>query len=313
MAVIDNFNFSGLFVGEVVGSNTETRELSVFIPKLMPALARSTALSEQPTVKNNKIYSNINYNNTIRTTGSIVVRASDKQTKLPKEKSKVLVYFFEEDPRRGYWFPFNPNNESEIIDDEKYDNLFKLTVNDKSSLLTTQDEVKLEFENKDVFFFKASGRKIFTVKDQDNIGEKIKEIEEEIKNIKDSIPSTLILEFTVDGATVEENFIHRHGNFVNAKLVLTNITKSLSVQIPELMDPSSSYNYNLNVSAITISENSFPTRVDSFITKGSLFEISRTIESEGQTSTNIIEIPNLHNFFSANGATKLVIEGSWTI
>lgn len=95
------------YIGTVVETNFDTRELAVYLPKLMPKINIDMGTETLPTVLNGMdIRSNLLDKN-ITKRSSIWVKALDKNEPMPVEGSKVLVSFLEGDPENGFWEPFN--------------------------------------------------------------------------------------------------------------------------------------------------------------------------------------------------------------
>lgn len=136
-------NLQGKFIGTVVGYDKLTREVDVFIPKLMPAVPDGQKDMETKTnFGNNSI--NIKYNDNITISSSIRLRSKDKDAPIPDIGSKVGVEFLEGSFRFGFWEKFNPNGDFNIIEEEKYKHLFKLKIGGKEFELEEEDLVEIE-------------------------------------------------------------------------------------------------------------------------------------------------------------------------
>ena len=117
------------FIGKVLEIDRTTREISVHIPQLMPAIAsEELQMSKIQTTTNTKI-SGLEYSNRISIRNSFWTRPLDFEEPLPKVGSKVTVWIMDGNPRMAFWDKFNPNNNYEVIDEEKYSSLFKLRMN----------------------------------------------------------------------------------------------------------------------------------------------------------------------------------------
>lgn len=139
--IIDNLN--GYFIGTVVGYDTSTRELDVFIPKLMPNIADGRKdVSIKTNLGNNKI--NIKHNENLIISSSIKVKAEDKDESIPEIGSKVMIYFLDERFELGYWYKFNVNGDYNVIEDEKYKLLNTFYINDSFNEVYEEDTISIE-------------------------------------------------------------------------------------------------------------------------------------------------------------------------
>lgn len=89
----NKFNPNDIYIGKVIEANISTRELEVFIPKLMPTLAYGFS----DTLRNN-----------ITKTNKIKCNAWDRNQPLPEKDSLVAVLFLDNDIKKIYWINFNP-------------------------------------------------------------------------------------------------------------------------------------------------------------------------------------------------------------
>jgi len=144
MALQNNeVNLNNFFIADVVEINPSTRRLAVYIPKLMPGIPNGASLSSNILTTNNPNVSGVNYTQTINIRNSIWVYPWDYDEKLPKPGSKVIVRFFEANPKMGYWDKFNPLNNYEVIDDEKYEKLFKLKFGSSEITAEADDNITI--------------------------------------------------------------------------------------------------------------------------------------------------------------------------
>ena len=112
--------FEGLFIGTVMEINTTTREIAVYLPKLMPAIPYGgISITSRTNLGNLK--TNVNYNSNITTSTSFWVKAENSDEPMPNIGSKVQVFFLENNPRFGFWKKFKPDEKAySVIDSEKY-------------------------------------------------------------------------------------------------------------------------------------------------------------------------------------------------
>jgi len=146
MALENNIiNFNDYFIGEVMGIDISTRKVAAYIPKLMTGLAAGSSYSTSISTTSNLNITGIDYTDTIKIRNSIWVRASNKEEPMPATGSKVIIYFIDGSPKNGFWKPFNFNGEYEVIDAEKYANLFNLEVAGKNIQVTRDDLITIKF------------------------------------------------------------------------------------------------------------------------------------------------------------------------
>lgn len=171
----------GTFIGTVKAYDLTTREVAVFIPKLMPAIAENQKDISIMTNFGNSNLNNINYSPKVTNSSYIWVKADDMDESIPKIDSKVSIYFLEDNPSMGYWSKFNPNGDYDVIDEEKYSKILNLTISDKSNDIYTDDEIDIELpQGYSIAFLENEKKKKFKVIDDNDILGTIKKIEDEI-------------------------------------------------------------------------------------------------------------------------------------
>lgn len=142
-------SLSGKFIGTVINSYPDTREIDVYIPKLMPAVVPPSTklfnLGTQTVITNcTNAKIDFQYNKNIKIGGYIRSRAKNADDKMPKPESKVEIFFLENDPTMCFWRKFNPNNDFEVIDSEKYDYINTVTVDNMKIDLYQSDNLEIE-------------------------------------------------------------------------------------------------------------------------------------------------------------------------
>lgn len=123
---------SSHLIGIVKGYEASTRRLKVYIPKFMPAIPEDQ--EDQTGMTNyggNTISSSISYASQITTISYVWAYPKIYTEKLPKEGSRVALFYLEGNPERLFWEPFDPNGLYEVIDQEKYDKLATLHLGNK--------------------------------------------------------------------------------------------------------------------------------------------------------------------------------------
>ena len=133
---------SEFFIGTVYGINKLTRELDVYIPKLMPAIPETREEMTVPTNMSGKELQT-QYSNNLKYLSKITVAAEDADTEMPKVGSKVRVRFLDNSIQRGFWSKWNPNGDYEIIDEEKYPTQSYLMINDRKIGINLLDTIQL--------------------------------------------------------------------------------------------------------------------------------------------------------------------------
>lgn len=192
------------FIGTVVGYDVNTREVDVFIPKLMPAIPDGQKDRTSLTNLGNPNI-NIKYNKNITMSSSIKLKPYDMDSPLPEINSKVMVFFLEGQLRWGYWSKFNPNGDYEVIESEKYEELYKLQIGDKEVLIKSDDKVEIELpEGFNVILTEDKENKIkhFRVSQDSDLVSRLTQLENKV-GIEDSIQSYI----DNDGNQQEQAFV----------------------------------------------------------------------------------------------------------
>lgn len=131
-------------IGIVKDYNENTREVAVYIPKFMPIIAEDKKETPEMTnYGNSTLNKSIQYSSKIKKVGYVWAMAKNINEKLPKKESRVLLTFMEGNPESLYWEPFNPNGDYDVIDNEKYDDLYTLSIGDKITKVMDSDSVKI--------------------------------------------------------------------------------------------------------------------------------------------------------------------------
>ena len=135
---------SGYYIGTVMDTDLETREIQVYIPKLMPIIDYADNVS----------YKTRSYNFNLAITGtsavdatvtmrkSIIARAEDKEETLPSKGSKVIVYFIDNNPNLAFWKKFNVygiDYEKDPLDRLNKEKLFSIDFIKNNGILNSID------------------------------------------------------------------------------------------------------------------------------------------------------------------------------
>lgn len=141
----NSFNFTGYFIGEVLEVEQQSRRVSAYLPKLMPGIGGDIAISSDTQTTSNPNISGLAFGQTVRIRNSMWLEPHDFDEPLPAVGSKILVFFVDANPKTGYWDKFNPNNDYEVIDAERYPKLMDLRFAGSSLRVNTEDTVTIDF------------------------------------------------------------------------------------------------------------------------------------------------------------------------
>jgi len=203
-------NLGGFFIGTVHSYNISTRELEVFIPKLMPMVPEGQPdITVMTNLGNNiKNREDLKYSNRITTTSTFTVRAKRADVPLPDIGSKVLIYFIEGDIDLGIWEPLNVNFDYNVIEEEKYPRLFNFKIGGHQVQVNTDDLVNIELPD---------GYDIVVIENEENKTKNIKIVENSILNEKVEDLEVLVGSYqhykkvTNDNGTVDNIFVKSSG------------------------------------------------------------------------------------------------------
>lgn len=133
------------YIGTVMKVDSDNRKVAVFIPNLMPTMqAQKSTSYSVPTNSGLKLQALSNsVSATVRKTNFVWVRNWYKNDPMPKEGSKVIVYFIDGNVLLGFWKKFDPNGDFEPIDSEKYRRILDLSINGSDSQVYDQDAISL--------------------------------------------------------------------------------------------------------------------------------------------------------------------------
>jgi len=157
------------FIGTVLEININSREVAAFIPRLMPAIAGGKSYSATIVTSTNPKISGLDYTPTLRIRNSIWLQPWDYKEPMPKVGSKIAVYFLDGNPKLGYWILFNPNNNYEVIDEEKYKNIFRLNISGRNISVLEEDTVSINFpESFNLVYNENQKTKTFSLTQKEN-------------------------------------------------------------------------------------------------------------------------------------------------
>ena len=179
MSEIINGVDTELYIGTAYGINVDTREIEVYIPKLMPAIAEGGKSIEYMTnLGSSNNMNTINYSERVTVKNTIKASAYDLDEPMPKVGSKVAVYFLEGNIRFPYWKKFNMHGEYEVIDEEKYPRRAYLQIGGKTVQIDNDDLIQVVLpDNYDVVLEKSEKTKVFRLLPSSDIDERLTALE----------------------------------------------------------------------------------------------------------------------------------------
>lgn len=180
-------DFSEDFIGIVYGYDANTREIEVFIPKLMPAVPEGREdIKTKTNLATVAADYNVKYNSQITLTSTITAKAADVSSEMPKIGSRVYIEFFEDNPMYPLWSPWNYNGDYEIIDEEKYPEYFQFRIGDKETPLNKNDSIEIQLPNGyEVVRLMDNAdekHKVFKINNENTVDGRIEKIENIIGN-----------------------------------------------------------------------------------------------------------------------------------
>lgn len=181
----------GSFIATVYDYNKDTRDIEVFIPKLMPMVPEGQKQRTSITNLGNRTVS-IKYNKQLTLASTISVPAYNCDVAMPSKSSKVLVEFYDSDFELRFWKKFNPSFLSDVIEEERYPRHFYLRVNDKKIPVNLDDEIVLNFPGYDVAYVNNGKEKIVNLIQNESLDERINALSILIGNgeYKESVSNT---------------------------------------------------------------------------------------------------------------------------
>ena len=134
-------SFDDTFIGTVVKYNKDTREVAVYIPRLMPSLYDGEATDYKvPTNSGLRITTtNTNISSTITKTNYIWIRPRNMDDPIPDIGSKVYVTFLDDRPSMGLWWKCNINGDYTVIPEERYERQFSIDINNSPTTIYRDD------------------------------------------------------------------------------------------------------------------------------------------------------------------------------
>ena len=202
-----------MYIGTVYGYNRDTRELEVYIPKLMPGIAENLKDIDIKANIGAEISSNLKYDNSLKTSSTLTVSAIDTDEPLPKIGSKVRIWFIESNINLGYWTKFNPDESYEVIDEEKYKEDFYLGINDSKLTVNTMDEINIKLPyDAELIYTEKDKTKTIEIGPDTELLDRITSIETRVLGLENKTESlddrvSNIEKYLDDYGTIDEFFV----------------------------------------------------------------------------------------------------------
>lgn len=219
----NSIDLGALFIGTVLKLDKENRKLGVFIPRLMAGLYDGEAQEYiVPTNSGVSIPAFDNYfSPQVTKLNYMWVKSWDYSAPLPDIGSKVEVRFIDENINLGFWRKFNPNNDYNIIEEEKYSKLINISTNEKYFEVMTEDQILIETpEYLKIVMTQNDENKTKTISIQENLGEK--GLKEKLENLENSM--------SYISNTIKETFITKlpTGTSINDEKIKELMLENLS-------------------------------------------------------------------------------------
>jgi len=83
----------------------------------------------------------------------------------------------------GYWTKFNMNNDYNIIEKEKYENYYNLSIGGKTIAVSNSDNIVIDFPSTfDCVLTKKGKTKVFTIRENSKLENRVTELEKVVGN-----------------------------------------------------------------------------------------------------------------------------------
>lgn len=175
--IIKNVSEFNYCVGTVYGYNKLTREVEVYIPKLMPGIPEGQPEKEIVT-DTSHMDIDINYRTKLKTASTITAKAKNRNDPMPDIGSKVMIFFIDENILYPIWESMNYANEYKVIDEEKYKKLYKLKIGEFETDVYEDDIITINLPDEfEIIKDFNNKNKTFNIKYADTNSNRIEDIE----------------------------------------------------------------------------------------------------------------------------------------
>jgi len=122
------------YIGRVLGYNKSNRTVDVYLPRLMTGLNGTEIHKNKLQLNKNNIVNigDLNLSDYIVKSNVLNVKPEDYSESLPDVNSLVIINSYLQNPLDFTYRKFNPNNDYNVIEEEKYPKQYSLTIGTKS-------------------------------------------------------------------------------------------------------------------------------------------------------------------------------------
>ena len=191
MIINNSINIDESVIGTVLGYDLDSREIYVTIPKYMMGLNSTELHNNKISLNKSNIQNlnNLNLSDYINKANYIVVKPKDYSDPIPEIGSHVIVYFIENNIQNAVYEKFNPNNDYQVIESERYPKYFNLSVGDKNTEVKDSDTIIINVpEDYKVIYKEENKSKTFNLIENENVDLTISELKSSVeillKNMK---------------------------------------------------------------------------------------------------------------------------------
>lgn len=178
-------------IGTVMTTDSSTKEIGVYIPKLMSGIDGSSEASYKMATNAGLTLPSFSTNvaSTVTKSNYYLVKAFDKDDDAPAVGSKVEVIFLDGNVREAFWKKFNPNGDYQSISSGVSDTLMTLTIKNssKTSDLTIHEGDKVEINIPDYLSISRSDTStdsIYSFYLQDSLETTITSLSKQVEYLK---------------------------------------------------------------------------------------------------------------------------------
>ncbi len=191
MLINNSIDIDESVIGTVLGYDLDSREIYVTIPKYMMGLNSTELHNNKISLNKSNIQNinNLNLSDYINKTNYIIVKPKDYSDPIPEIGSHVVISFIENNIQNAVYEKFNPNNDYQVIESERYPKYFNLSVGDKTVEVKDSDTITINVpEDYKVIYIEEDKSKTFNLIENENVDLTISELKSSVeillKNMK---------------------------------------------------------------------------------------------------------------------------------
>lgn len=191
MLINNSIDIDESVIGTVLGYNLDSREIYVTIPKYMMGLNSTELHNNKISLNKSNIQNinNLNLSDYINKTNYIIVKPKNYSDPIPEVGSHVIINFIENNIQNAVYEKFNPNNDYQVIESERYPKYFNLSVGDKKAEVKDSDTIIINVpEDYKVIYKEEDKSKTFNLIENENVDLTISELKTSVelllKNMK---------------------------------------------------------------------------------------------------------------------------------